>query len=212
MTPTSWRRLLPLAGSLVCFAVLLVPGARSQGGPTDGIYYSPQLTFRIPFQTDPADRRIREVQLYASDDQGRSWQPVATARPNERWFTFPAKHEGWYWFTVRTIDVEDRAYPATVEQAQPRLKVCVDTQPPVVTLRAVQSPHGAAAVEWTIRDDNLDLENLRLEYRLAESATGRAGEWVPLAGQKIAAGQRAWNPRTKAPLEARLRVKGLARN
>jgi hypothetical protein len=83
----------------------------------------------------------------------------------------------------------------------------VDTQPPVVNLHSVQNPNGAAAVEWEIRDDNLDVESLRLEYRLPGGS-----EWTPLGIQKGATGQRVWNPATNATLDVRLQARDLAGN
>jgi hypothetical protein len=118
-----------------------------------------------------------------------------------------ARKDGWYWFTVRTIDMEDHAYPPNVEQAQARLKVCVDSQPPTVSLKSVQNAVGGVAVEWDIRDENLDLESLRLDYRIPGAA-----EWTALGLQKAPQGSRAWNPATNASLEVRLQVRDLAGN
>jgi hypothetical protein len=196
--------LLVASASVLCGFPLQ---GQAEPPPADGTYYSRQLAFRIPFQTDPGERRIREVQLYVSEDQGRTWQQVGTAPPTQRFFNFTARRDGWYSFTVRTIDTEDHGYPATLDQATPRLKVCVDTQPPTVSLRAVQNPNGAAAVEWDIRDDNLDVESLRLEYRLPGGS-----EWTPLGIQKGPTGQRVWNPATNATLDVRLQARDLAGN
>src|SRR5262245_2310616 len=173
----------------------------------DGVYYSRQYTFRIPFQTDANDKRIREVQLFVAEDQNRPWQQVAKAQPGEKYFHFQARRDGWYWFTVRTIDSEDRAYPASMDGAAPRLKVCVDTQAPVVALRSAQVPGGTVGVEWDVRDDNLDLESLKLEYRLSNGS-----EWVAVPITKSGTGSKAWNPATNAPIEARLSVRDLAGN
>ncbi len=179
--------------------------AQAPGG--DGVYYSKQLTFRIPFSTDPNDRRIREVQLYASEDQGKSWRQIASARPGEKSFSVIATHEGWYWFAVRTVDVEDHAFPPTVDQSQAKLKVCVDTQPPSVSLRpAANPPPAGVAVEWEVRDENIDLDRLQLDYRIA------GGEWTSLPIQKLITGSRIWNPSTNAPLEVRLQARDMAGN
>ncbi len=191
------------AALALCQALLFAASACR----ADETYYSRQFDFYIPFKTDPGERRIRELQLYASEDQGRNWQPAGAAKPGAGRFRFTAKRDGWLWFTVRTVDFEDRGYPATLDQATPRMKVCVDTAPPVVVLRPVQSGNGSAAVEWEVREDNLDPESMRLEYRLAGSP-----EWQPLALQKGPTGQRAWNPATTTPLEVRLQVKDLAGN
>jgi hypothetical protein len=168
-------------------------------------FYSHEAGFRIPFQTETSTR-IRRVQMYVSEDLGRTWQLTAEAQPGEHAFNFQSRHDGWYWFTVCTIDNEGKAYPASMEQAQPRLKVCVDTQRPVVQLRAGTQAGSSAAVEWDVRDENLDASSLRLDYRLP------GGEWQALAVQQTATGQRGWNPATNATLEVRLQVRDYAGN
>jgi hypothetical protein len=200
------RRLLPAVLALLPFGIH-PPACPAQATGPDGTYYARQYTFFIPFQVDPGERRVREVQLYASENKGANWEQVATAKPGDTRFSYTARHDGTYWFTVRTLDHDNRGYPPTLEQAQPRLKVCVDTQPPVVTLRPVQSPDGPVAVEWEVRDENPDVESLRLEYRPAGS-----GDWQPLSIQKALRGQRAWNPGTNAPLDLRLQARDLAGN
>jgi hypothetical protein len=168
-------------------------------------FYSQKPAFRIPFQTD-VSTRIRRLQLYVSEDLGRTWQATAEALPSEQGFDFQSRHDGWYWFTVRTIDSEGKEYPASMDVAQPRLKVCVDTQRPVVQLRAGTAPGSSAAVEWDVRDENLDLSSLRLDYRLPN------GTWQMLAVQQTATGRWGWNPATNAPLEVRLQVRDYAGN
>jgi hypothetical protein len=197
-----WRfALVLLALLLPLFPCRAQPGSAAQV-PT---FYSQKPGFRIPFQTDVGSR-IRRLQLYVSEDQGRTWQATAEAQPGEHGFDFQARHDGWYWFSVRTIDTEDRAYPASMDLAQPRLKVCVDTQRPVVQLRASSVAGGSAAVEWEVRDDNLDLSSLRLDYRLPN------GGWQALAVPQTATGQRGWNPATNATLEVHLQVADYAGN
>jgi hypothetical protein len=201
------RRLLPAVLVLLPFALPQSKGLAQPTGP-DGTYYARQFTFYIPFQMDPGDRRIKEVQLYASENKGIRWDQVATAKPTDTRFSFTARHDGLYWFTVRTLDADNRGYPPTLDQAQPKIRVIVDTQPPVVTLRPVQSPDGPAAVEWEVRDENPDPESLQLEYRAAG-----AGDWQPLTIiPKTLKGQRAWNPGTNGPVEVRLQARDLAGN
>lgn len=190
----------------VLFVTLLVATV-GRADSVDGVYYSRQFAFRIPFQTDVGDRRIREVQLYVAEDQGRPWQQVAKAQPGEKYFHFLARRDGWYWFTVRTIDMEERAWPASLEGVAPRLKVCVDTKAPQLTLRAAQVAGGTAGVEWDVQDDNLDLDSLKLEYRVAG-----ASDWTPVMIPRTGTGSKGWNPATNATLEVRMSVRDLAGN
>jgi hypothetical protein len=204
LTPRNRHPVTPLAALLVLLA--LAPSDPAQAPPAARTFYAAKAKFSIPFEIDPGEGRIREVQLYAQKAGGR-WEQVATARPGDHSFPFTAWEDGWYSFTVRTIDQQGQGYPATLDQAEPRMRVCVDTHPPAVSLRPATSPDGPAAVEWEVRDDNLDTESLRLDYRVAGTA-----EWQLLAIQKAATGHRAWNPATNGTLEVRLTAKDLAGN
>jgi hypothetical protein len=187
----------------VCFVV-----GRGYGqSPANRIIYSRQPVFRIPFETDGGERRLQEVQLYVSEDRGQTWQKTATVPPEQRGFNFRADHDGLYWFTVRTVDFQGRGNPTTLQGARPQLEVYVDTQAPVVTLRPAAAREGTYAVEWDIREENLDLSSFLLEYRLPGGA-----EWIPLTVEPAASGQRSWNPSTGGPLDVRLRVRDLAKN
>jgi len=165
-------------------------------------------TFRIPFQTQPGERRLREVQLHYSTDQGRTWRQYGLARPEDGSFQpFTAAADGLYWFSVRTIDLQGRAYPLADTELRPALKVLVDTQPPRVAVRPLASQGNNVGVEWDIRDDNLDLNSLRLEYLAAG-----ASQYVPLRIDPVASGQHYFAPATNGPLEVRLSASDTAGN
>jgi hypothetical protein len=183
----------------------LVPHAWAQG--TDEPFYSRQTAFLIPFTPDPGERRIQQVLLHVSEDYGKTYQYIATALPTDRSFRFQANHDGWYWFTVQTQDQDRRLYPPNLNLVQPGLKVCVDTVPPVVSLRATPPRDSGVAVEWDARDDNLDVMSLRLDYRPQGSA-----EWLPLAAPRLASGQHSWNPGGAGSFEVRLTVRDKALN
>jgi hypothetical protein len=171
------------------------------------IIYSRQPVFRIPFETDAGERRLQEVQLYVSEDRGQTWKPAATVPPEQRGFNFRAEHDGLYWFTVRTVDFAGRANPATLQGVRPQLEVYVDTQVPIVTLRPAPAREGAYAVEWDIREDNLDRSSFLLEYRLPSGS-----DWIPLTVEPAGNGQHSWTPSTSGTVDVRLRVRDLAKN
>lgn len=188
--------------------VLLLAGSALAQAPADDLFsYTNKQVFYIPFQSDPGERRLKEVQLYYSMDQGRSWQPYANVPPDQGRFKFTAERDGVFWFTVRTIDLEGRAYPVKVEGARPGLKVCVDTRPPTLDLRVLPARDGMVGVAWEIHDDNLDLSRLRLDARPPGAA-----EWRQLRVEPVASGQHVWTPETNGPLEVRLIASDLAGN
>src|SRR5262249_55026164 len=161
----------------------------------------------IPFSPDGNERRWRQVELYVSVDQGRSWNKQANVSPDAGSFVYTASQDGTYWFATRTVDLEGRSFPASMDMAAPQLKVTVDTQPPSITLRGLPPRDGLAQIEWDIRDPNLDLNSLEVDYRLQGS-----NEWLPLRVDPRAAGNHAWRPSTNGRMEARLRARDLAHN
>jgi len=203
----SFRRalfLLLVVGFIAPFKPALPCAAQNAGN--DRVFYSKEKAFRIPFEPEGGDRRISKVELFVSKDGGRSWSQAMTRHPRDAYFQFQTLDDGWYWFAVRTIDQDNRAYPARTDQFQPAMKVCVDTTPPEVNLRSLASRDGKVGIDWLVRDDNLDLNTLRLEFR-----TG-GGNWQELAVQKAATGERIWNPNASGNVDVRLTVQDRAGN
>lgn len=171
-------------------------------------YFADQPSFQIPIIPDPSDRRTSAILLHVSEDYGKTYQYVATASPSQRGIPFKAPRDGWYWFAVQTQDNTGRLNPQTMVGSIPALKVCVDTQAPNIVLKqGAANKDGTQSVEWEIRDDNLDLPTLRLDYRPAG-----ARDWVPLPAQQVQAGTHVFNPGITSPVEVRLIVRDKARN
>jgi hypothetical protein len=191
--------------ALMAWALL---ASRPEKAMAQQSYYAEQPSFVIPVIPDPSDRRTSAILLHVSEDYGKSYQYVATASPNQRGVPFKAPRDGWYWFAVQTQDSTGQLNPASMSAAQPALKVCVDTQAPTVLLK--QGPpnkDSTQTIEWELRDENLDIATMRLEYR----AQG-ARDWVPLPAQQIPAGTHVFNPGITTPVEVRLTVRDKARN
>lgn len=203
-------------GGRLAAAVALLPAAlllallpaAAQPPAGERVFYTRSPEFRIPFNIDGGDGRITGVRLYVSEDFGQSWQLRATAAPGDRAFPFQARLDRWYWFTVQTVDAQNRLNPPVIdEKTSPGLKVCVDTREPIVSVRSVAAQDGGVAVSWTVQDENLTnlkgnkADTLILEYRSA----GR-GDWVRVPIEQKANGERAWAPEWGGPLEVRLRA------
>ncbi len=174
-----------------------------------GVIFTRFRQFRIPFNPGAGTGRLKQLQLFVSQDQGRSWQPSATVPPDQKDFKFVTDRDGQFWFTVQTQDVDGRYYPATLEGATPSLKVVIDTQPPKVSLQSL-TPRGAeVGISWDIQDDHLDpsaADALKLEFRPAGAAA-----WLPVT---VTGGtnQVYWNPQNHGPIEVRLRARDRAGN
>jgi hypothetical protein len=184
--------------------------AQGQGPIQPQVLYARQRQISIPFDPDPAEaHRLKQLQLYYSNDLGKTWHLGATAAPDQKKFNFLAEGDGLYLFAVQTTDLTGRNFPEKMDAVTPGLRVVIDTVPPVVTLKPLPSKGNEVGVAWTIQDDNLDLtlpDAMQLQYR----AVG-AGTWQPLF-RLPGATQHYWAPGTTATLEVKLRARDLAGN
>ncbi len=199
------RTILALAMAGLTAALALGP-ARGQESAA-GIIYSRYREFRIPFQI--GQPQPRQLQLFVSSDQGRSWQPSAVAPPEQGAFRFSTERDGMFWFVVQALHADGKLFPSTLQGAEANLKVIVDTQPPSLNLQALPPRGNQVGVAWDVRDDNLDL-SLPDAFRLEARPAG-AVQWAPLA---VNAGQNQcfWIPNTSGPVDVRLRARDRAGN
>ena len=100
-------------------------------GPRGDVMRVNKRTFQIPIHLD-RDEGIRELALYVSRDQGKTWEVAVKAAPTEKAFSFVAPADGEYWFTVQVRTGEGRLLPASVSGVTADLKVYVDTKAPAV--------------------------------------------------------------------------------
>jgi hypothetical protein len=192
------------------FKTAAASGARSDRG---SLHYTNKRSFRIPFDIDKAGRaKIKDVQLWASEDSGNRWEPVSKTTPDRPSFTFRAARDGEYWFAVRVFGVDDQFYPSLDEEIVPGMKVLVDTKPPTLVLEPYGESGGrrgtVASVRWEVRDENLDLKSLVIEYRVEG-----VREWrrVPLRKPGLIGAQR-WDVGTADAVDVRAVVADKAGN
>ena len=82
--------------------------------------------FQIPVEIQRGQRpNIKELQLYVSADQGKTWQQAASVRSDAKAFSFEAPREGTYWFNVRVIKADGTADPVALSWQRPALKLQV---------------------------------------------------------------------------------------
>ncbi|GAC1470164.1 MAG: hypothetical protein NVSMB9_14970 [Isosphaeraceae bacterium] len=197
--------------ALTLALALLVPGEtsaveRSSKVPT---LYHKSRSFRIPFNIDAADRpRLKEVQLWVSEDSGYTWKTSSRTVPSRPSFTFRASRDAEYWFAVRTLDSRGRLFPGEDEKVEPSMKVIVDTTPPSLVLEPDARRGSLAAVRWEIRDEYLDLKSLVLEYQVEG---GRDWRNLPIRRPALM-GVQNWDAGTAEPLKVRASVSDKAGN
>ncbi len=172
------------------------------------VIYQKQRSFRIPFNLSASQKsRIKEVILWVSE-AGDRWEGRSRTDAAHPAFSFRASHDGEYWFTVQTRTIDGKVSPDPDSIVEPKMKVIIDTVPPTLVLDPDRRRGSVAGVRWEVKDENLDLDSLTLEYQIEG-----AGEWtrVPVrAPRRI--GEQRWDAGTAAALRARLTVADAAGN
>jgi hypothetical protein len=182
-------------------------GEVAEGGEKVSVWA--ERKFTVPFQLDPqAVARVKELRLWQKD--GAEWRWVKVAAPTDRGFDCSTDRDGTFLFGVQAQATDGNLVPP-VDQLRPTLRVVVDTQAPVVTLKAVRQdgPGGVKliGVTWEVFDTTLNLTSLRADFRLVDQRTNTPGEWQPLTGvDQRAKWQRLWEERPNTHLEVRLQV------
>jgi hypothetical protein len=180
-----------------------------QDGSTVKTIYHKGRNFRIPFNFLPEDRaRIKELNLLVSEDQGYHWRAISKTLPDHPTFTFRASHDGEYWFAVQTLRNDGKVAPAPDSRVEPNMIVVVDTFPPTLLLDPDKRRGSQASVRWEVKDENLDLKSLVVEYQVEG-----AGVWrrVPIKKPKLIGGQQ-WDAGTAEALRVRASVVDKAGN
>ena len=86
--------------------------------------------------------------------------------PDHPTFTFRSSHDGEYWFAVQTLTIDGKVSPTLDSTVEPNLKVVVDTFPPTLLLDPDERRGSLASVRWEVKDENLDLKSLVVEYQV----------------------------------------------
>ncbi len=164
---------------------------------------------KIPIVLAAQPTQVRELLLFVSSDQGRTWKQEAWATPDKEAFPFTAKDDGVYWFQVCTVFNNGRRDPADMNQLKPGLIVLIDTQPPVLKLAAADKIGDDVSIVWEVQEQYPELGTLRLEYRPAGNPSG---VWQPVQITPALAGQVRFKPGVAGPLQVRMMVQDSAGN
>jgi hypothetical protein len=196
--------------NLTVLPLLFLPGLLLAQAPANiDTAFANRHELRIPFKNGPDAQNLKQLQLFVSTDEGRTWLPRATVAPDQQKFQFTAERDGIYWFSVQSLDLQGKLNPPSMDKALASLRVIVDTQPPVVQVQALAPRPGEVGVAWTIRDDYFDPagpDAVRVEFRLVGGVTWQALAIPPGATQFY------WNPRSNSQVEVRVRARDRAGN
>src|SRR5262245_55429460 len=91
--------------------------------PGDSQFFN-QRSHSIPVNFPEARRaEIRELLLYASQDQGENWSLAAKINPDQKEFIFNPPVDGNYWLRVAVVDRNGRQEPENLYKVAPNLKI-----------------------------------------------------------------------------------------
>jgi hypothetical protein len=177
--------------------------------PSD-VDVSNQRNHKIPFGPLSAEQRqeIRDVLLFASRDQGKTWQQIASARPDQDGFVFYAPDDGLYWFRAAVVNRQGKQEPENIYQGPPDQKMLIDSTRPLIRIGAAQRSGDEIAVAWEIREEHPDLSSLRLEYRMKDNSS----PWTAVPINPGLKGETRFRVTGAAAVDLRLQLKDVAGN
>ena len=143
-----------------------------------------------------------------SEDLGFHWRAISKTFPDHPTFTFRSSHDGEYWFAVQTRTIDGKVSPTLESTIEPNMKVVVDSFPPTLLLEPDERRGSIASVRWEVKDENLDLKSLVLEYQVEGATSWRR---VPISRPKLIGAQR-WDAGTAEALKVRASVADRAGN
>jgi hypothetical protein len=154
-------------------------------------------------------QQVRELMLFVSSDQGKTWKQEAWATPDKQFFPFYAKEDGIYWFQVCIIDQNGRRDPPDLNQLKPGLMVLIDTQPPILKISGADKIGDDCTLVWEIQEQYPELNSLRLEYRPAGDPVG---QWQPVQISPALSGQARFRPGVAGAVQVRMMIQDAAGN
>jgi hypothetical protein len=206
----AWAVSVSVLGAAISAVGSSGASAAAPAPPADvPLIYHKGRNFRIPFNLNADARsRVKELRLLVSQDLGYTWRPWSRTVPDHPAFSFRSSHDGEHWFAVQTLTVDGKVSPALDSTVEPSLKVIVDTLPPSLLLEPDDRRGSTASVRWEVKDENLDVKSLTLEYQVEGVGVWRR---VPIRRPKLIGAQR-WDAGTAEALKVRMSVADRAGN
>lgn len=165
--------------------------------------------FQIPIRVHQERKdQIKEIILYVSKDRGKTWEIHTREKPNQEAFTFLAKEDGAYWFSIGVVDLKGRQEPPDIARAQVGQKVLVDTQKPEIKLKAEKIGE-EIQVKWEVKDANPDINSMKLECKIEGNDSN---EWIPISIKPVLDGSGTFKVQGAGMLSVRLQVSDTATN
>jgi len=193
-----------MMGSLTMAGLLLVSGQV----PSD-VWSTNQRSLKIPIEIQPAQRQqIRELLLYVSPDQGKSWQLAEKVTSDKNAFHYHAAADGLYWFRVAAVNQQGKQEPEDIYRGPPDQKTLIDTLKPIIRLTAGRQGEDVVA-SWEIEENYPVPESLKVEYHAADTPPT---QWIEVPVSAGPTGQARFRPKGAGEVAVRIQVKDRAGN
>jgi hypothetical protein len=171
------------------------------------IFHTNLRGFQLPITINPEVKsRVREVDLYLSRDQGKTWERYARATPEKKAFDFLAGSDGLYYFSIAVIDRDGRQDPADLSRTKVGQKILIDTVKPVVKITSARWVGDEIEVCWKVREKKPDWSTLKLEYRIGK------GNWTALHFEPSGQSSKRIRPDRSGNVGIRMELSDLAGN
>jgi hypothetical protein len=181
----------------------------TQGNPDDVVYLN-QRNFQIPISIKPERQAdIKELLLFRSRDQGRSWEIYSRAARDKKAFDVMAQADGPLWFSIGIVDTHGRQDPPDPYRAPVGQKLVIDTTRPEVKIVSAERTGEEIQVRWEVQEAYPDWTSLKLEYWIGDSPTGQT---VPLPIKPGGTGVQRFKPGIPGPVTLQLQLRDLAGN
>ena len=198
-----------MAKNLGKFLMVLLAMTATQvraAGPSD-VDHIRARSFSIPIDISGGQKdKIKELELYVSTDEGKTWTRTSVISPDKSDFTYTAPVDGLYWFRVCTVDKMDNREPKDIYKSDRTNKILVDTLPPTLRIVKAERQGENIVVFWEIQELNPDLNSFKLEYKTAE------GYWYPVSVTPSLIGQGQFRSPHNGPVTVRVTVSDMAGN
>lgn len=179
--------------------------------PDDEVFHFGHRALHIPIKIEQNQKAdVRELKLYLSKDEGRTWDMAMQASPDKPGFDFSATADGMHWFSIAVVNQKGVQVPPDPYKAPVGQKVLIDTVKPVVKVLSAERVGDEIQVSWEVKEDHPKWSSLALEYKVGNLP---AAQWTPLPiSQPGDRGNLRFRPGAAGDVTVRLSLMDLAEN
>jgi len=165
----------------------------------DDIRYITQRAIDLPIAVQVGPSGIKEVEIWITENDGAKWKKGAVKTPKNGKLTYRTDRDGTYGFSIVVISKNGDKGDAPSKGDKPDMACAIDTMDPAIDFYSSKPGHliksgESVVIEWTIKDDNLDLNACGVLFSKDSGET-----WVAIAkgepkGNRTYTGSAGINP------------------